>query len=317
MQITFEHPQFLWLLILVPAVIIFHFVFIRYSHINAMRFANFRALKRVTGRGKTTRNLTLLFIRVVALLALILGASGLAVWYSATVDRNDYVIAIDTSASMTAEDFTPNRLEMAKGIVNDFVEALPPDVQVGLLTFSGVTLIQQTMTVDRFVILDSLSGIEVEKAGGTDIPGAIISGANMLQTSEQGRTLIIITDGSSTVGAFTADAIAKAAAYAAEKHVKIYAIGIGSDTGPIGYLPEYYNVSATYNEDTLVQITNATGGIYMRLLDPTADEPFQPLIDGRTRGETRRDLAGLLLLIAILSLFVDWTLSNTIYRQLP
>ena len=59
----------------------------------------------------------------------------------------DLVIALDVSASMLAEDVSPNRLERARNEIKKLLEDLKGD-RVGLVTFAGDAFIQCPLTTD-------------------------------------------------------------------------------------------------------------------------------------------------------------------------
>ena len=110
-QITFENPAFLWLLLALPFLWMMHFYWLRHTKRKAMKFANFRVMKRITGKKLITKNYTLLLMRTLILLFAVLATSQMAFWYDGQASDNAFVIAIDTSASMRAEDILPSRLE--------------------------------------------------------------------------------------------------------------------------------------------------------------------------------------------------------------
>ena len=110
MYLTFENPQYLWYLLSMPLLILSHFAFLRYSKRKAIRFANFQALKKVTGQKTMTKNHLVLLIRMMILFSLILAIAKTTLWREGYTNENDFVIAIDTSSSMTAQDIQPSRL---------------------------------------------------------------------------------------------------------------------------------------------------------------------------------------------------------------
>ena len=63
-NITFENPIYLWYLLSIPLLIYTHFFLLRRSKAVAMKFANFEALKRVTGGMILSRNVNLLVLRL-------------------------------------------------------------------------------------------------------------------------------------------------------------------------------------------------------------------------------------------------------------
>lgn len=316
MYFTFENPVYLWYLASLPLLVMTHFLSLRTTKIKAMRFANFHTLKRIEGRKFITRNYLLLVLRLIILALLIAAASGIRVWYKTDQSDTNYVIAIDSSSSMAAKDFPPNRLEVAKTLATEFVNNINAQAKVGVLSFSGVTLVQQTLTEQHYEATLAIQSIGVTKAGGTDIPGAIITGVNLLLAEpEKGKAVVLFTDGSTTLGSFMDGSINEALAYAQQHKVVVHSIGIGSESVPIGYLPELYNISATYDLENLQLITNSTGGV---LLEARAnpEDALQTLLGQAEESyvSIRVDLG--LLVLGILLLFIEWGLINTRFRRI-
>lgn len=317
-QFSFENSINLWFLLAIPLLALTHYFLINYTKRRALRFANFRALKRVTGRKIITRNHLLFVMRLVAILAVIFAAAGATLWYEGESASNDFVILIDTSASMLAADIVPSRLEASKEYAKSFVEGLQEEASIGIVSFSGVSMIRAVPTNDKDALLKVIDDIQLTETGGTDIPGAIITGTNLLLDTNKGRALILITDGSSTIETFLDNSIQHAVQYAAEQHVKIHAIGVGTNTGPVGYLPTYYNVSSVYNEDNLINITAATKGVYAHADTAAELKDAFTMIKEETHVQLiRKDLSPYLMLLALLLLIVEWILINTRFRHLP
>ncbi len=317
-NLTFDNPLYLWYLLSIPFLIYTHFYLFRHTKLKAMKFANFDALKRVTGEKLITKNITLIVLRSILLACIILAVSGTTLWYSGLVNQNDFVIAIDVSASMAAQDIQPTRLEAAKNYANEIIDNLQTVSNIGIITFSGTTFIDSALIDNRDTLKKTIEAIEIAEIGGTDIAGALITGTNMLLASEKGKTIILMTDGSNTVGAFISDSVKNALDYAKRNHVVVHAIGIGSESGPIGYLPQYYNVSAVYNENTLLDITNQTGGEYY-IVKSNADlrAAEDKLEEASNKAMIPVKLSYGLMLVVLLLLFIEWGLVNTRFRRIP
>jgi len=318
MQLMFENPVYLWYLASIPLLVMTHFLSLRAAKRKAMQFANFQTLKRVTGKRLVTKNILVLILRIIALSMLILAASGLRVWYLADQAENNYVIAIDVSSSMTAKDFDPNRLDIAKVYAKKFVDNLPSTSKVGIITFSGVSIVEQILSDDHIAAKSAIENIGVTKTGGTDISSALITGTNLLLAEpEKGHVIILFTDGSSTLGNYIDDSMNSAVDYLIEQQVVVHSIGIGSESGPIGYLPEWYNISAIYDAPNLVFISNQTQGMMIPASnDQDLEEAYIELLNQAEQGlvDFRLDLG--LLMVGILLLFVEWGLINTRYRRI-
>ena len=317
-MIIFDSPHYLWFLISIPLLIFSHFTLLKFNQYKALKFANFRALKRVTGSNLITHNYIILMLRVIILIAIVLSLSKPILFYKADVTSFDYVIAIDNSASMSAQDFLPNRLEIAKQTAKDFVDLVPPSSNVGVLSFSGATFIELPPDGNKIKIKEAIESIEIMSAGGTDIPGAIISGSNLLVNTRQGRAIILLTDGSNTIGTFIRDSVAEATLYANKKRVRIYTIGIGSEQGPIGYLPEYYNISAVYNQENLEIIANATEGVFFEVeTERDFADAYASILENDKQGTVDLELSMGLIALALVLLFIEWGLINTRFKRFP
>jgi len=318
-ELTFRNPEYLWLLLTIPVVIIMHFYLMRHSKQKAMKFANFETLRRVTGEKLITKNLWVLTLRVFLVLFVILAVSGSILWYTGQSNNNNFVIAIDTSASMSAKDIPPTRIESAKLQAKNFLENLQTESEIGLVTFSGVTFINKPLTKNKQEIIDEINKIDIVQAGGTDIPGAIITSANLLSTSKKGRMMILMSDGSSTVGTFLDQSIRQSIEYAQNNHMIINTIGTGTSTEqPIGYIPEYYNITSVYNEDTLIRISNQTGGKYYQgSNNEQIIKAFEAISEDANTALLSFDLNPIFMIIATILLFIECGMINTRFKKIP
>ena len=320
-KIFFENPLYLWYLLSVPLLIISHFMFLKNAEYKAVRFSNFNTIKRLTGYGEgkvITKNWSILFIRLIILISVIFAITGPTLWYKGETHNQDFVIAIDTSASMLAKDFEPNRLEIAKEESKVFVDNIKRGSKIGLIDFAGSAFVDSVLTTDKNIILEKIDELNVVSIGGTDLSGAIISASNLLMNSDKGRVLIIVSDGSNTVDSYNKKAIDVSLEYARNNQIIINTVGIGSDSGPIGYLPEYYNVTALYDVEQLEYIANITEGNFYDGSNMSAfSNAFKDLLSNTDIAYIERDLSPILLLLGLLCLFLEWGMINTRYRRLP
>lgn len=185
----------------------------------------------------------------------------------------DIVVALDISGSMLALDFQPdNRLEVAKRIIRDFIDARTTD-QVGLVVFASRAFTQCPLTLDRSVLNGFLDQVQVGLIeDGTAIGLGLATAVNRLRHSEaKNRTVILLTDGSNNIPTLepeTAAELAKALG------VRVYTVGVGKK-GKVPY-PEdsplfgrrTRMVEVPIDEDLLRRIAAATGGSYFRAEDP-------------------------------------------------
>ena len=90
-------------------------------------------------------------------------------WKDTKTEGIDIVISMDVSLSMLAKDFKPNRIEVAKDVIMDFIDARPND-RIGLVIFGGEAFTQCPLTTDHKVLKNMFPQI---KAGMLDQGTAI------------------------------------------------------------------------------------------------------------------------------------------------
>jgi Ca-activated chloride channel homolog len=316
MEIIFEKPLMLLWLFLIPILIILHYYFFEHNKKKAMRFSNFSAMKRVTGTHLITKNTTQLVLRLLVIMLFIVSSSQPIAWYETDVAQNDYVIAIDASASMVSQDVLPNRLDVAKQAANLFVKNIKENTNFAIVSFSGTTFIKSALTNDKSIITKSIDNIDIELSGGTDIGSALITATNLFKT-DKSKTIILITDGSDTAGSFVEDSINTALSYITKNQIKVHSIAIGSGTTKIGYL-EGVNLPAAFDTNTLKQISEATNGLFYEV--KTINDILQAFSDiqnDSTKGKVSFDTSSLFFLLGLILLLFEWVLLNTKFRSLP
>ncbi len=246
----------------------------------------------------------------------------------------DVMLAVDTSGSMLAEDFTPNRLEVAKQVLQDFVTEQEGN-RLGIVVFAGRSFTLLPLTTDQNLVAESLGDITADMVAvdGTAIGDAI---ANALyrfnKDNTKSRVLILLTDGENNAGNIQP---LIAAQFARQRNVKIYTIGMGKpggapipffdrQTGQRTYVRDRYgNFFLTrINEEDLKAIAQATGGLYFKadnkqkLVEIYRRIAQMEKSDFEVRRSTRyTELMIWLLLPALLVWGLAYTLEATLCRQ--
>ena len=313
MEIVFQNSFYLWALIAIPLVIVIHFVSLRYAKKMSVKFANFIALARVSEKVGLSSNFGVLVLRVLTLVCVIFAIAGTSVWHEGTSVTSDYVIAIDASASMLAEDLEPTRLDVAKETAVNFVDKLSPIYSsVAIVSFSGTPFVHQMLTKNHGIVVDAINEIGIRKLGGTDIGNAVVTGSNILFSSAEPRVVILITDGRDNVGLSVEDAVF----YANDNNVLVYTIGIGTTEGfgegegsPVGPLG--------IDEVELWDLATQTGGRYFNVLSADdLEEVYRNILDSE-RKKVSLDLTFFLLIGGLGLLVIEWVLVNTRFRIIP
>jgi Ca-activated chloride channel family protein len=192
------------------------------------------------------------------------------------------ILAFDVSGSMAADDLQPTRMEAAKAAALEFAQHQPASVQIGVVAFSDGGFTVQTPTNDQEAILATINRLTPQR--GTSLGQGILASLNIIaggdeqapQAGDSNPTptafptptplpagvytpavIVLLTDGENNQ---EPDPLAVAQA-AADRGVRIYAVGIGSAAGTTLNV-EGFTVHTQLNEEMLRQIAQLTGGDY-------------------------------------------------------
>ena len=314
---TTTHPEYLWFLLSIPLLIITHLFTLRHLKTKAWMFANFEAIQRVAGpkfdlrnSSRLSKNIMILLLKIVILTLLIFSAAGVTVWYTGQASDSNFVLAIDASSSMLADDYTPNRFEAAKQAALTFIESIEGKAKVGVVSFAGTSTIDLSLSDDRVLIREAIGDLTVKRSGGTDIGEALITAANVLATENKTGAILLLTDGRSTVGTSVADG----AEYVQGLHYAIHTIGIGTAEG--GRFLRLEAISRLDNA-TLIQLAAATDGRYFEAKNVDDLKAAFVEIAKTHQRKLPSNLQLPLLLSALALILLEWGLINTRYRTMP
>lgn len=182
----------------------------------------------------------------------------------------EVMIALDVSNSMMAQDIQPARLDKAKMVLSKLVDGMTND-KVGLVVFAGDAYIQLPITADYVsakMFMSSISPALVPRQG-TAIGSAIdLCIKSFGEKSDVSRAIIVITDGENHED----DAVG-AAKLAAENGIAVHVVGMGKPEGapiPVDGTMSFRKdkegnvVVSKLNEDMCRSIATAGGGTYVR-----------------------------------------------------
>ena len=309
MEVIFQKPDFLWFLLAIPAIIIVHSLTLKSTNRKALKFANFEAIERVTGGQVLSKNLFLLFIRVIIIFLFVLALSGMTLSYMGQGSKFDFALALDASNSMLIEDMQPTRMDVAKNSAIDFINELNNNNQIAIVSFGPTARLESSLTNSLVDAKNAVRGIIPFETGGTSLGDAIISSVNSLINTKNPKVVILLTDGRSNIGVDVTDTID----YARLKQVTVHTIGIGTNNG--GEYTE--GVNLTIDEITLQEIAAMTNGKYFRADSAKALSDAYKEISGLTQTTIFRDLSLTSTLVALILLLIEWVLFNTKYRTIP
>lgn len=325
---TFAHPYFFLLLLLVPLAIgLYLWREKRPATFTLSTIGAFRG-RKVSWR---TRFCWLPF--ALALLAFISGVVALArpqssnAYSTESTEGINIVLALDISGSMLAKDLQPNRFEAAKSVAGEFVSSRPYD-NIGLVVFAGESYTQCPLTTDHAVLLNMINSVEMGLVNdGTAIGSGLATAVNRLKEIKEGsKVVILLTDGTNNSGTI---APVTAAEIAASFGIRVYTIGVGTmgeALYPIQtYLGvEYVSMPVEIDEASLKQIASATGGQYFRATDNNSLHKIYEEIDQLEKVKLKvesftqkEELFPPYLWAALILLFAALSLRSTLFRRMP
>lgn len=269
----FAAPERLWWLCLVPIIIVTYALLTLWTKRKLRRFGNKATLRELMPDYSAARG----WIKI-SLFALAVGFGVLAMarpqtgskLRSVETEGREIVLAVDVSNSMLAEDTEPSRMARTRYAIQQLTRHMKND-HVGIVAFADDVEVLLPITSDYKMAeskLRSLSPALIANQG-TDIGEALevslLSFSNQSRNARN-RVIILITDGE----AHDSKAL-EVAERAKEEGVVICCIGIGTPEGTTlkidGQMIEDEDgkmVVTKLNEQLLMDIASATGGVYMR-----------------------------------------------------
>ena len=269
----FAQPEWLFLLVLVPLLGVWEWRRARRES-RGLQFSNVEAA-RTAPKSVWTR--LRLVPAVLRMLALALGIVALArpqerdVVEERFAEGVDIVLVLDTSSSMRAQDFRPNRFEAARDVAAEFIQGRTSD-RVGLVVFAGKAFTQAPLTLDYRFLLSMLHEVELGIIeDGTAIGTALAMSVNRLKETEaKSKVVILLTDGQNNRGEI--DPVT-AAEVAQAMDVRVYTIGVGTQGKAPVVIDHPFTgrqvqmVDVDIDEDMLRNVATMTGGRYFRATD--------------------------------------------------
>lgn len=266
-----KHPELLFLVFLVPALLTLLFYTWRRRKAAFTKLCNLDKISNLfpqNSRVKTLFRLTLISFAAIMIITGLISPRWGYEWQEIETKGTNIIVAIDVSKSMLARDISPSRLTRAKFEVTKLIDKLAGD-RIGLIIFAGESFLQSPLTHDYLMVKEWLAGISEKSVAvpGTSIKSAISTARQAFSHVEAGgKALIIISDGEEHD-----EATVEEAKRAKSEEISIYAIGVGTKKGsPIetdqGLVKDQSgNIVVSKLDDSLLkEVAEATEGAYVR-----------------------------------------------------
>jgi Ca-activated chloride channel family protein len=307
-MIIFIKPQYLMLLFVIPLMVFVHVSSIVGAKKRAVKFANFEAIKRVSGVEMFSKNLTILYLNIAIVVLLVFSMSGMSFTKQVETSAVSFVLAIDSSRSMGATDMLPTRLDAAKIAAIDFLKMIPEKTRMGIVSFAGTITIEQEITDETVLLEKAINQIEIKTTGGTNAFDALITASNVL-INEDAKSIIFISDGNINV-----NELQSIIDYNQKNNIVVHSLGVGTEIGgEEAELGGFFTAS----EEGMKIMAEKTGGKYYHVSN--VEDFYSAMRDmiEITKKIAVFNMSLYLDLAAMVLLILTFFLVNTRYRTLP
>ena len=270
---TFLWPEFLWLLLAVPACIAGYLLLLRFKKKTALRYASLDLIKEAIGKGLRWRRHLPPAMLLLGLAAMIAAIARPAAVITLPTSHETVILAIDVSGSMRANDVQPSRIEAAQAAARTFVDEQPRSTRIGVVAFAGSAALVQPPTSNRTDVLAAIDQLQLQHATAVG-SGLLVSLKAIFPEldfdlqkkpdlkpvppgSYSSAAIVLLTDGQTTTGPDPVDA----ARLAAERGVRVFTVGVGTDSGQI-LTGEGWSMRVRLDEDALKAIADLTRAEY-------------------------------------------------------
>ncbi len=333
---TFGHPYFLLLLLLLPVL---GWLKGKQGQPPAFVYSSVQLVRGMLNVTRTRSGAFLTAMRWLSVALLIIALAQPRLTKSETkvsASGVDIAVALDMSGSMASEDFEVgrerlSRLAMAKDVLKKFVEKRPND-RIGIVAFATQAYIASPLTLDHEFLLQNLDRLELGTIDDsrTAIGSALSTAINRLrELKSKSKIVILMTDGQNNAGKVAPLTVAEASQ---KLGVRVYTIGVGmrgeapmpTGRNPFTGQKVYQLMPVDIDEDTLQKIATMTGGKYYRADNSQRFQAIYAEIDKleKTEAEVKKfshhnELFAWVISPALGLLLLEVLLRHTIWRRLP
>ncbi|MGW5241990.1 VWA domain-containing protein [Monashia sp. NPDC004114] len=263
---TFQSAWRLLLLVLPVALLAAYVLVQRRRHVQVLRFTSVDLLDSVAPRRQGWQRHIPGALLLLTLVVLVVAFAEPAMALRTPKDRATIMLTLDTSASMTATDVEPSRLEAAQAQATKFVQDLPQGIQVGLVTFDSTARLLVPPTTDRAQLISSIQSLSV--GGGTATAPGLRESLAAIAAVPKGTTgkpapaaIVLMSDGSPTIGdgqLSPTDAADAAAQDARAQSVPVDTIAFGTSGGVVNVQGQ--DIPVPYDPESMARIASESGG---------------------------------------------------------
>jgi Ca-activated chloride channel family protein len=305
--LRFLWPELLWLLLAMPLLVAAYVFALRRKKKSAIRYASLLLVRDAIGPRQTLRRHVPPALFLLALTAGIIAIARPTATMVLPADHMTLILAMDVSRSMLAKDVAPNRISAAQAAVKAFVDGIPSNIRVGIVSFAGSASVVQTPTTVREELIASVDRFQLQRGtatgaglllalsqllpeAGIDVESGVFDKGFSRQSGEassldrtrrakkEEKSFVTVPPGSYTGGAIVLLSDGRrtsgpdplqVAKLAADRGVRVYTVGFGTKDG--AEIPgfEGFSFFARLDEETLKGVASITGAEYFHASNST------------------------------------------------
>jgi Ca-activated chloride channel family protein len=300
---SFLAPERLWLLLAVLALLVGYLLLQRRRPKYALRFSELDLLASLVPRSAAWRRHVPAALLLLALVAITTAFARPQADVQVPRERATVVIALDTSISMQAADVAPDRITAAKASAAAFVDGLPDQFNVGLVSFSGTAAVVVQPTQDHALVIDAVGSLTLGPS--TAIGEAVFASIEAVRAvpGEPGQDppparIVLLSDGTNTVGRPVSSAVDGALAAG----IPVSTIAYGTPEGVVEVQGQLIPVPV--DVPALERLAESTGGSSFRAesgeeLSAVYDELGSQVGTSTERREVTAAVTGVALVLAL------------------
>jgi Ca-activated chloride channel family protein len=163
----FIWPDMLWLLLLAPLLVAGYVVVQRRRRRHAVRYASLLLVRDALGPAQRWRRHVPPALFFVGFVAALIAVARPSATVTLPIDTMTIAMAMDVSLSMRATDVEPTRLAAAQAAARAFVNDLPRNARLGVVSFAGTAAVVQTPTDSREDLLAAIDRFQLQRATAT------------------------------------------------------------------------------------------------------------------------------------------------------
>jgi len=311
--ITFDRPDMLFLLIMVPIVILIHLITLAIFRRSVFKFANFETLQRIHGKKRIfSRKIPHLLFRILFITVIVFAASGVGWWVQEEGYPGQVIFAVDTSGSMLAQDMQENRLDATRRTLLSVAVNSTHSFNTGLISFTSLAYLEHPPDFDNKGLELAIKGLDVRNSHGSSLAAPIML-ASALTDPEKQPTVIVITDGQENI--LTEEELLDVIDEATERKMMIFIIGVGTEEGAA--IEEGTTGKSVLNTEIFQKIKERNGGDFaLARNDAEITAAIESFLDIGTI-ERKIDLTLPLYMLAFTILLLEWYFANIFFRSFP